>query len=46
MIPKMNKEATKLVDVYNIEELVGVEILESLKEEALNILKTDPDELP
>lgn len=46
MIPKMNKEATKLVDVYNLEELIGVEILESLKEDALNVLKTDPDEIP
>lgn len=42
----MNKEATRLVDVYNLEELIGADILEILKDEAINVLKTDPDDLP
>lgn len=46
MIPKMNKEASRLVDVYNLEELIGLDILDSLKEDALNVLKANPEELP
>lgn len=46
MVPKMNKEATKLVDVYNLPELVGKDVLESLKSDAINVLKTNPDDLP
>lgn len=46
LVPKMNKEATRLVDVYNLEELIGSDILDSLKDEAIKILKSDPDDLP
>lgn len=46
MVPKMNKEATKLIDVYNLPELVGKDVLESLKSDAITVLKTNPDDLP
>lgn len=46
LVPKMNKEATKLVDVYNLEELIGFEVLNILNEEAINVLKCSPDDLP
>lgn len=46
MVPKMNKEATKLVDVYNLSELIGQDVFDSLKNDAINVLKTKPDDLP
>lgn len=46
MVPKMNKDATKLVDVYSLTELIGKEILDSLNTEAITVLKTNPDDLP
>lgn len=42
----MNKEATKLIDVYNLSELVGADVLDSLKSDAIQLLKTKPDDLP
>lgn len=46
LVPKMNKEATKLVDVYNLSELIGADILNSLKDDAINVLKSNPNDLP
>lgn len=46
LVPKMNKDAKKLVDVYNLEELIGSDVLDILNNEAINVLKSDPDDLP
>lgn len=46
MVPKMNKDATKLVDVYNLTELIDLDTLESLNDEAINVLKSSPEVLP
>lgn len=46
LVPKMNKEATKLIDVYTMDSLIDSDILDSLKEEAINVLKANPDDLP
>lgn len=46
VVPKMNKEATKLVDVYNLTDIIDLEILDSLNEEAISVLKASPDVLP
>lgn len=46
LVPKMNKDATKLGDVYDLKEIIGLDILESVKDEAINVLKTNPDDLP
>lgn len=42
----MNKEATKLIEVYNLIELIGKDVLDSLKSDAIKLLKTKPDDLP
>lgn len=46
MIPKMNKQATKLVDVYRIDELIEPNVLNSLDEAAVKLLKTPMKDLP
>lgn len=46
VVPKLNKEATKLVDVYNLTDIIDVEILDSLNDEAISVLKASPDVLP
>lgn len=46
LVPKMNQEATKLIDVYTMDELIDFDVLDSLKDEAINVLKTSPDDLP
>lgn len=46
MVPTMNKEATKLVDVYRIPDLIERDILDSLNDEAISVLKADPTDLP
>lgn len=46
LVPKMNKDATKLVDVYNLAEIIDLDTLESLNEEAINVLKSSPEVLP
>lgn len=46
MVPKMNKEATRLVDVYNLNELIDADVLEHLGNEAIVVLKSPPDALP
>lgn len=46
LVPKMNKEAAKLVDVYTMDELIDSDVLNSLKEEAITVLKANPDDLP
>lgn len=46
IVPKMNKEATKLIDVYTINDLIESDVLDSLKDEAINVLKASPDDLP
>lgn len=46
MVPKMNKEATKLSDVYTISDLIDIEVLDSLKADAITVLKANPDDLP
>lgn len=46
LVPKMNKEATKLIDVYTMDNLIESDILDSLKDDAINVLKTSPDDLP
>lgn len=45
MVPKMNNEATKLIDVYNFEELINVDVLDSLNDEALTVLRTNSEDL-
>lgn len=46
MVPRMNKEATKLADVYKIEELIEKEALDSLDADAVRVLKTNVEDLP
>lgn len=46
IVPKMNKEATKLIDVYTMNDLIESDVLDSLKDEAINVLKASPDDLP
>lgn len=46
LVPKVNKDATKLVDVYNLADLIDMDILNSLSDEAINVLKAKPDDLP
>lgn len=46
MVPKMNKEATRLIDVYNLSELIEADVLEHLDNEAIAVLKSPPDALP
>lgn len=46
LVPKMNKEATKLTDVYSMDELIESDVLDSLKDDAINVLKANPDDLP
>lgn len=46
LVPKMNKEATKLIDVYTMTDLIESSVLDSLKDDAINVLKTSPDDLP
>lgn len=46
MVPKMNKEATKLFDVYKINELIEPDVLNSLDEDAVKLLKTPIKDLP
>lgn len=46
LVPKMNKEATKLIDVYNLEDLIDEDVLESLNEEALDVLRTNFQDSP
>lgn len=46
IVPKMNKEAAKLIDVYKMDDLIDSDVLISLKEEAISVLKTNPDDLP
>lgn len=46
MVPKMNKEATKLIDVYKIEDLVGKEAVDLLDADAVKVLKTGIEDLP
>lgn len=42
----MDTNATKLIDVYNFNDLIDVDILESLNDEALKILGTSSLDLP
>ncbi|XP_055308619.1 uncharacterized protein LOC129572634 isoform X2 [Sitodiplosis mosellana] len=46
LVPKMNADATKLIDVYNLNELIDVDILESLNDAALKVLGTSSQDLP
>lgn len=46
MVPRMNKEATKLVDVYRIEDLVGREALDLLDADTVKVLKTNIEDIP
>lgn len=46
MVPKMNKEATKLQDVYKINDLLEADVLKSLDEDAVKLLKTPMKDLP
>lgn len=46
LVPKLNKEATKLIDVYKLEQLIDLDVLESLNDEALKILRTTSEDLP
>lgn len=46
MVPKMNKEATKLIDVYRIDELIESDVLNSLDGDAVKLLKTPMKDLP
>lgn len=46
MVPKMNKEAAKVGDVYKIEELLEPQVLNSLDADAVKLLKTPAKDLP
>lgn len=46
LVPKMNKEATKLIDVYSMNDLIESDVLDGLKDDAINVLKANPDDLP
>lgn len=46
LVPKMNKDAAKLIDVYTMDDLIDSDVLASLKEEAISVLKANPDDLP
>ena len=46
MIPKMNKEATKLHEVYCITDLIEPAILEKLETDAVKVLKTNSEDIP
>lgn len=46
LVPKMNKDATKLIDVYSMNDLIESDVLDSLKEDAIGVLKSNPDDLP
>lgn len=37
----MNTNATKLIEVYDLDDLVSMEILESLNEDAMKVLGTN-----
>lgn len=44
IVPRMNKDAKKLVDVYKLTDLIEPEALDSIDEEAVNVLKTSAEE--
>lgn len=44
IVPKMNKEAKKLVDVYKLTELIDSEALDCLNDEAMSVLKTSGED--
>lgn len=46
MVPKMNKEAAKIGDVYKIEDLLEPQVLNSLDADAVKLLKTPAKDLP
>lgn len=46
LVPKMNKEATKLIDVYSMDDLIESDVLDSLKDDAISVLKANPEDLP
>ncbi|XP_031637778.1 uncharacterized protein LOC116350183 isoform X3 [Contarinia nasturtii] len=46
MLPKVNKDAIKLTDVYCLENLIQLDILDSLKADAINLLKASHDDIP
>lgn len=46
MVPKINKGATKLFDVYKIHELIEPDVLNSLDDDAVKLLKTPMKDLP
>lgn len=46
MLPKMNKDAGKLQDVYKINELIESDVLKSLDGDAIKLLKTPMKDLP
>lgn len=45
MVPPINKEATKLTEVYSISKIIEPEILNNLNEEAINLLKRPINEV-
>lgn len=46
MVPKMNKEATKVPDVYKIDALIEPDVLKSMDLDAVKLLKTPMKDLP
>lgn len=44
IVPKMNKDAKKLVDVYKLTDLIEPEALDSLENEAVEVLKTGAED--
>lgn len=46
MVPRMNKEAARLVDVYRLIDLIDTDLLDRLDNEAIAVLKGPPDDLP
>lgn len=45
MLPPVNKNATKLDDVYRLNEIIDEVLLSRIETEALTVLSTEPDQL-
>lgn len=45
-MPPVNRNAAKLTEVYSIMQIIEPEILNSLNKEAVQLLKTNINEMP
>lgn len=44
IVPRMNKDAKRLVDVYKLTDLIEPDALDCLDEEVINVLKTSAED--